>query len=473
MALMSFGRGLLAAASCLVGCAQAHPGIVTFDGYVDRLCDESPALGGSGHFGGGYADLCVFDRDPTLQRLRAALADGRLDFDPAAAAACEAEGRYVVFEDIWTTDETCPEAFVPLTPLGGACDSSFECIDGFCERDDYGRSRPSYVAGGCGVCVPLHEVGEPCDGHGWVGQNIECAPGLVCTHYDGGVCIAPPRSGGRCGLFADCPEGESCTNERDGTCIPDALPALGAACVPGRGCSSELLCMETCPTGEPCAWGTTCGDGSACGSVGVCVAPVMDDAPCGERAPCVTSGACIDGICRPSELGEPCAEVGCREGTYCDYRDDGTSRCRAAETVGVGEACDWLAACERGLACDAGRCVRVRRIGESCTDALDACAAGGDCRGGVCARASPLGGPCEDECEEGMCVMGTCVTPPAGTACDLGGPTCGELACSSGDGTTNTCRPAAADCNLLRSCRTGEFCGEVFVECQPICIVGR
>jgi len=130
----------------------------------------------------------VDDSNFELWRVRAALRAGRLGINLTLLEAClQQRAPYPdVFNDIpvQPVPRECVGLWVPRSKAGDACDTGLGCIEGFCLRSDFSRSS---VAGGCGVCQPRQPLGGVCDGHGWLGADLQCRAGLA---HRGSLCAS-------------------------------------------------------------------------------------------------------------------------------------------------------------------------------------------------------------------------------------------------------------------------------------------
>lgn len=316
-------------------------------------------------------ERCALAPDPEIERTRDAVLAGRITIDVERMRECLRTARLDGFGSAlrdWTLSEytECPGALVPRTPIGARCDTATECVDGFCQRDDYTRSRPHYAAVGCGVCVARRGEGEPCEGHDWLGASAECASGLRCEMTTA-TCV--PRGfsgrGEACGGPVGCEAGLECL---DGVCVVrlcDGLPCglpHGSACADRDACQPSLDCIE-----GVCA--RVAGPGERC------VAPDV----------CRAATECVDGVCVlwPA-LGEPCRER-CARG-LCQR-----GRCT---TLAEGERCEvdaFLDACADGLICD-GTCIPRPQLGETCGLPPATCGLSAGCNAeSVCAPVCRLG----------------------------------------------------------------------------------
>jgi len=406
-----------------------------------------------------YASLCVTGRDPSLRRVRDAIESGRLGVDEGAMARCFASGQHVTFDDALALGTACAGMWLPLTPLGAACDTSFACVDGYCARSDYSRSRPDYVAGGCGVCVARGDVGATCQGHGWAGMDWECRPGLTCNAPDGdtpGQCIAT-QLGDACPTNV-CSEGV-CSAGRCVTPLP-----IGASCDDDDACGTSADCVGHCTDGRACEVGdATCGTIPCAG--GTCVAEAAFGEPCDVDNDCADGLACRIGRCDMGALeGQPCA------GTFCAPHLACSSTSPDAVCLGPaahGAPCVATSQCPTGNACDT-ICYAWLAPSAACDpNGIDRCVPGTGCVDGACRTLPDLGQPCTTGCIRGMCLRGTCGSPPVGTMCDLGDPVCGTNVCERG---TDTCELPPTTCMGWDACPLEEFCSANDV-CAAICYV--
>lgn len=149
-----------------------------------------------------------------------------------------------------------------------------------------------------------------------------------------------------------------------------AAPSVCIVDATGRG-ACTVVEDETCAAG--CSDPLVCDDGH-------CVqrCDVADD--------CAAGLACIDGSCaRPS--GSPCELLtgeGCEAGRRCELLADDTLGCVAVTVAredmrALHEACGEGQACEAGLRCVAGRCIRYCLREGTGGEALTSCGLGSHC----------------------------------------------------------------------------------------------
>jgi len=290
--------------------------------YARLQCEE--ALRCESRTGSRYADLFQAECHPAnaADDYRAAqimaVAAGRAEFDPAAAATClEVLAAVTCYRAFGIGGAPgCGRVFTGTVPLGGACTTptfdtlgTRECTAGtFCS---VGATCP-------GTCVALPAQG---------GLGAVCERGVLgcdADHYcREGVCAALLGPGVACASIYECQVGLICGPDAGlvNVCVdPSTVVAPGGPCLAGPGvdsCPAELVCI--------------CDD---CLVAGTCVRPAAIGAACSSTAPCGQSARCVDGTCRPIAM----PEGDCSTGAVCPltHACDGAI-CRALPTLG--EAC--------------------------------------------------------------------------------------------------------------------------------------
>lgn len=370
---------------------------------------------------GSCAPVAIATRDA----LAPSIADGRVRFDPDAAAACLDAlstlscGAWSPWAVLWEPAlEVCARVFDPRVPEGGACRPSrlleppwHECAgDAYCDEGTE-----------CGAtCRPRPGPGEPCASELPIRS---CADGWRC---DGGTC------GASCEDDADCRSAGAPSRicERGG-CVDPPIPGAGEPCgrVPcdarlGLACEEGVCAPSGLAEGEDCT-AATCRHPLRC-----------------EGGRCAVLGA----------LGETCDELGdaCADGLHCTDPDGAGSRCSASREgapcafspvhrwdpcapdgmrcVGSPQRCRRPSAplapcaddreCGEWLLCVAGRCVRTPLEGEAC--GVEApCFPSHVCEGGRCESRPRIGEACDPTrpCIEGSCEDGTCRWRDVGATC--------------------------------------------------------
>jgi hypothetical protein len=360
-------------------------------------------------------------------------------------------------------------------PEGGACSSSYECREGFCDdrtcaplrgngescTDDSGACASGYCDGTmCASPPPRAGVGESCS------TREDCNIGLECNF----VCYVP------CNSELDCEDGEICD---EGQC--GALRENGSSCDRDEQCGSNYcsddaeVCIDKPGIGDACSGFSDCYPRGYC-SGGVCVERRGPDQACDSYDSCLEPYLCLNSVCtlislscEPGTEGNPCTYLRfCDESTYCDFT---TFTC--APRLGAGEFCiSTFDQCASGFYCGpSGTCDAQAAEGEACTNEGQ-CEAPTFCVDGTC-QATMSGGACDHsdaECPIGSyCEDETCQPyRDVGQACDdpfemLCRPElfCENDVCTEGPG-------AGEPCASGNECRVGFWC-DVFSSstCQP------
>ncbi len=282
----------------------------------------------------------------------AALAAGRIAYDPIAAQGCldawsGSDCTYAGYAlPIHTTAvEACARVFSGNVAQGGACCFGFQC------QDDAACTAGKCAAPGpCGSCTPNDNcINNACVARPDVGQtcaqdgSIRCKAGLVCiptADYLSGTCGALGVAGDRC--FNDfqtnpCGAGLYC----DFTLAQPVcalLATIGQDCGDTTACAAGLLCPHA--------------DTSTM-TLGKCAPPIARDGACslatsGDTG-CKMFEQCNGTTCDlDTVLGSTCSMT-CDLG-YCDLA---TNTCKPA--VPEGGACTpgLDSQCEQRTACDA------------------------------------------------------------------------------------------------------------------------
>lgn len=305
-----------------------------------------------------------------LDRARAQVAAGTVDYDADAAHACLTRVDLVA----------CGPIDAMLDEVGAECH---------------------------GVFVGTLAADAPCT------DADDCAPGLYCAPDARGACPGscqpPPVAGETCdNRFAPCAAGSLCDL---GVCVPEQV-ALDAPCAFGDQCPTSAFCAEDeeparCrarrPAGADCDDDEVCAEGLFCAIVdfadaGSCAAKLERDAVC---TPLLLGAQCADGqacdsaaercVDRPHQAGDPCVEgwEACGvAGLYCDVTSD---TCEALPRQGEGCGLGGATTCQYGW-CDAadgaaaGQCQTFAAPGAVCADAREC--GGLDCIEGSCGLAA-------------------------------------------------------------------------------------
>jgi hypothetical protein len=205
----------------------------------------------------------------------------------------------------------------------------------------------------------------------------QAIPGWACGDYllDQN---APPECQQAVGSL---PSGAACA-------FPAQCQTGFCAIPPGALCGT---CAAVPRQGDSCAQLTSCGTGLACDGVSsLCLAPAQSMAACAPGQSCATGDACAganaatgaSGTCRLAveSLGAACSsstnECDFLAGLTCNTQ---SAQCVAAQLVGPGQACNYVASANQTMFCGGGsRCL-------SATSGAQ----------GTCSGASSPGGPCD------------------------------------------------------------------------------
>lgn len=344
-----------------------------------------------------------------FEALSRAITEGRIAYDPVAAAECYAavqddpcgfsyELIVIGMPGLRTLLNACPGVLEAQQNLEATCYGDEECVFGtHCDNE---LSCP-------GTCVlddpPLGDAGDPCDTV--IGPNQRCVEPLVCllganTESSQQECGEPPQAGDPCTAAIHCrcngPEALCQTLGCDqslGECVPRSevgepcslLDATGVPdCLAPAWCDGGFdggICRPPSAEGEPCSIFSDCLAPLTC--IGeVCVPVVGPGATCTFGGDCFR-GDCVDLVCEPlAAAGEACElDSDCESGTLCS---EGICRVFACP----GDACSDERPCLEGR-CDSGQCVPWAQPG-------DACSANGTCSGGPIGELSCLAGLCVD-----------------------------------------------------------------------------
>jgi hypothetical protein len=238
----------------------------------------------------------------------------------------------------------------------------------------------------CAQAIPAWDCGDYL-----LAQN----PPPQCQQATGAL-----ANGAACAFAAQCQTGFCAIVPGDacGTCA--ALPQPGDSCANLTSCGSllacngdSLTCLAPAPAMAACAPAQTCAGGYAC---------------VGESAATGASGTCQLAV---ETLGAACSsttnECDFYAGLTCDSQ---TKVCVAAQLVGAGQACNYVASADQTMFCGSGgKCL-------SATPGAQ----------GTCAGSAPVGGACD------LAVGPYCIEP---SRCLVGADGGTSGTCQIADGT--------------------------------------
>lgn len=270
----------------------------------------------------------------------------------------------------------CQNAFIGLSPPGGACLQALDCdVSGFCDLDDHQCPH---------ACRAWAPRGSSCDN----GRN-RCAPDDACDTDDAGArrCRERPAQGAPCIDFSGCGEGAICSN---GACTAISV-SLDEPCGVIDGyplCPAEFFCSTR--DGGPGSCERRAGLGGSCVGPSGCL-------PSLRCSGLLTAGTCLI----KASLGERCVDFAdCEDGLHCR---NATQRCERLPTEG--QSCayeDSAYRCAPGHACaysgtSADTCVAWQSVG-------GACSYSGQCLSNDCESATlpdgGFGGTCVTSCSQ-------------------------------------------------------------------------
>lgn len=296
---------------------------------------------------------CVADNLRTMQQYgitslcwatEPAVRDGRLLYQPAAAARCYAALATLDCRRAGAVPSDCSEVFEPRVQLGGSCFGT-ECARGWCDSSttcpgvckpfadagavvtdsfacgDLASAQQSSSTGVSWRCVVPSKLAEPCNP---LASNV-CEKPLLCNGATA-RCVSPRPAGVPCEVVdAGAGRPPSFSNDCEAP----------LSCQPGD--AGVSICAGLRDVGEPCVY-------------------------CKRDLRCSFSGARpVEGVCMTKGLsGDACLlSHECAPGFFC-RGSPGT--CQAQ--VNVGQTCQALEACQPGLQCIAdggstGTCLSV------------------------------------------------------------------------------------------------------------------
>jgi len=354
--------------------------------------------------------------------------------------------------------------------LDNDCDGLIDgagCIS--CQTDEDCVDLNSCLEGTClaGICsTETSPDNSVCDDGLFCTENDRCAQGLClgslrdCSAEDddcnqgicdevSGACVKDPLPNGSecndglyCTISEACADGECSGQERD--CSAEDAECLIGVCVEAQG-----ICEgQTKINGAACQDGLYCTIDDSC-QAGVCTSGGPRDCSAG-------GGACVDGTCNEVSgqcEGDPLPEgTGCDDGLYCTVDDscdgDGTCIANSRDCSGMSDQCNNGLCIENDAACVA----QPNNEGQDCEDG-DPCSQGETCQQGLCSGGQTIDcSEYSDECHDGVCDTGSCVSIPlgAGTACNDG------FDCTIND----ACDPFAVCLGVPDDdlCEIGSFC---------------
>ena len=374
---------------------------------------------------------------------------------------------------------------------GFACDDTLFCTTGeICTLGVCGGGSPtdcSSLDDQCNVGV-CNETTDVCDAQ-TINEGLACNDGLFCTVSE--ICTAGVCGGGfatDCSAFTD-----QCNT---GVCNETTNVCEAQSANEGLGCDDAQFCTvgETCTTGI-CGGGspTDCSAFTDQCNLGVC----NDTLDVCEAQTANEGAACDDGLF--CNAGETCTVGVCGGGgaTDCSSLDDQcnlgvcnetTDTCEA-QSVNEGLGCSDGDLCTTGDVCTAGACAGIVT---DCSGLDDQCNIGVCNVGtGVCeAQTANEGLGCNDGdlcTSPDTCTSGLCAGPPVscpGQICDSADGLCKDCllnadcddsdVCTDDLCTTGVCSNPnnTATCDDGDLCTTGDICGGGLCDGTPVTCSG-
>ncbi|MBA3454252.1 MAG: hypothetical protein H0T42_14260 [Deltaproteobacteria bacterium] len=298
-------RSLVAALVLVVGCGDNIP-TVGFEAFAPaRREAECQRLARCGVFT-AVDDCTAYFRAPFDLDLRAAVAAGRVSYDPAAAHACHAAIGAMSCDqtsaEVRTVLAECAnEVFTGMLGAGAECAFDRECESGDC---DAASCVPDTCCYGRCLAAVASAIDEPCDADQHCGDDAYCGTDHVCREL--------ASTGMACALDSHCTAGLACIGATElqlGACR--TLPLLGDAC-------PYLRCAEV---------GAVCNPAQICVAVGIAGAPCTVDADCSEFRSCdPATSLCTD----TPQLGMPCRGR-CAGEAWCPLDGSSLGTCAAPQ----------------------------------------------------------------------------------------------------------------------------------------------
>ena len=341
--------------------------------------------------------------------------------------------------------------------IGGHCDTSDDCILGFCADKVccnvacQGACVACNLPGRLGTCWPV-DSGKPdpraiCTDKGApsCGHNGTCDGVGGCANYVKDVqCLAPSCTGNRLNTAGTC--------DGLGTCRPPgAQDCHPFRCVDGA-CTNSCQTQSDCDTGTACV-NNTCGPkpiGFACAGGSECASSQCVDGVCCESA---CTGACRScnlatspGHCLTVAAGNPDPRKVCT--------DKGTASC------GTNGLCDGTGSCDsypQGTVCATETCLSGLYTPASTCNMNGQCVAPDSraCAPYVC-NSTQCFNACatNDQCKApNSCAMNSCGLKTNGASCSAAAQ-CGSGFCAQGFCCNSACGGACQSCALSNALGT-------------------
>jgi hypothetical protein len=269
----------------------------------------------------------------------------------------------------------CERAFVGLSPLGGYCDDTRECVSGTTCAEECASPCQPPTSSLCKATCPPGPLGNACDPRLCTG-SIVCGDAPCFCSDAGGA--GDPCGGYPMGLRTTliCAEGLVCGPDK--TCVavgaaPNGAPCNGfdLACAPRLYCDPVTLrCAPRLLADAPCKSANACDDGMFCvgigdAGVGTCRAPTLDGGRCDVlpgKSTTIGGDGCLgivehcDGarcLRYASDTVAPtCSLIPTASNAWCP---PDTVPCPCTRIKGTGASCLYTQECQ-SFDCRNGRC---------------------------------------------------------------------------------------------------------------------
>ena len=348
------------------------------------------------------------------------------------------------------------------SPNGAVCQSSDDCVSGFCVGASTGvlgvccnlacddPCESCNQTGSLGICtyIPVGFTDPRCDGtdRTTCGNNGLCDGLGSCTLYPKNTVCGPSSCSG---LVENTPR----TCDGQGTCrdpgITDCSPFLCTSAACATSCKTDA----DCETGYQCTLQTVNGV-----SAGTCGKGKIGH-PCTDATQCESS-QCVDGVCCESACAGPClaCNLPSSPGQCLKVAAGASDPRNTCKNLGpalcsTNGLCDGTGACQSypaGTVCSSQSCVAGSYTQPGTCNASGQCTASSRtcnpyvCNGSVCYSI------CTDstQCVTGnVCTASSCGLKPLGASCSLG-KECASSFCAQGVCCENACTGACMACNL-------------------------
>jgi len=305
-----------------------------------------------------YGQQCVTTlekefADQSIAGLEAAIASGKSAYDGTNVRACLDLYPQLAcdYSNVSLLEPACSNIGGGTVPLGGACNSHFECTS------SGSTTRCQSSTSTCpGVCAAKAGVGQPCP------SGSECQQTLKCDPVDD-LCKLPLKEGDACGA----------SNGNGGVCggITRCLEVTSGQ----FRCANLFGSINSGKEGDICTGSLGCDVGLGCVATS-------------ERS---DAGSSVVFRCQSASTSGGACQYGltntCPDGQYCPaaVADIGTSTAHCTAQAEVNQACTgrYLYECKGDARCANGVCVGRNALGGTCVSSVDCYSH--NCSNAVCA----------------------------------------------------------------------------------------